>query len=153
VKVLELAQQLKVLRFGQITVAVDGTKVLANASKHSAVSYERAGQMIAQLELEVEQLIVKAEQADSTPLQDGLTIRRKSPGVRNAKRRWPKRVARSKPARRRVTPLSWPSTKRNWPGAPPGKNAARKWAANHRKPRRPNRGRETNITSPIPKAG
>jgi hypothetical protein len=30
--------------------------------------------MIAQLELEVEQLIVKAEQADSTPLQDGLTI-------------------------------------------------------------------------------
>ena len=74
VQVLQLAQQLKVLQVGQITVAVDGTKVLANASKHSAVSYERAGQMIAQLELEVEQLIVKAEQADSTPLQDGLTI-------------------------------------------------------------------------------
>jgi len=33
-----------------------------------------AGQMIAQLELEVGQLIAKAEQADSTPLQDGLTI-------------------------------------------------------------------------------
>jgi transposase len=74
VKVLQLAQQLKVLQIGQITVAVDGTKVLANASKHSAVSYERAGQMIAQLELEVGQLIAKAEQADSTPLQDGLTI-------------------------------------------------------------------------------
>jgi len=42
--VLQLAQQLKVLQVGQITVAVDGTKVLANASKHSAVSYERAGQ-------------------------------------------------------------------------------------------------------------
>jgi len=55
-------------------VALDGTKVLANASKHSAVSYERAGQMIAQLALEVEQLIAKAEQADSTPLQDGLTL-------------------------------------------------------------------------------
>jgi transposase len=74
VKVLQLAQQLKVLQVGQITVAVDGTKILANASKHSAVSYERAGQMIAQLELEVQQLVAKAEQADSTPLQDGLTI-------------------------------------------------------------------------------
>lgn len=74
VKVLQLAQQLKVLQVGQITVAVDGTKVLANASKHSAVSYERAGQMIEQLELEVKQLVAKAEQADSAPLQDGLTI-------------------------------------------------------------------------------
>ena len=74
VKVLQLAQQLKVLQVGQITVAVDGTKVLANASKHAAVSYERAGQMIKQLELEVQQLVAKAEQADSTPLQNGSTI-------------------------------------------------------------------------------
>jgi transposase len=74
VKVLELAQELKVLQVGQITVAVDGTKVLANASKHSAVSYERAGQMIEQLETEVQQLVAKAEQADSTPLQEGLSI-------------------------------------------------------------------------------
>jgi transposase len=74
VKVLQLAQELQVLQVGQITVAVDGTKVLANASKHSAVSYQRAGQMIAQLEMEVQQLVAKAEQADSTPLQDGLSI-------------------------------------------------------------------------------
>ena len=74
VKVLQLAQQLQVLKFGQLTVAADGTKVLANASKHSAVSYERAGTLIAQLELEVQQLLTKAEQADATPLQDGLTI-------------------------------------------------------------------------------
>ena len=74
VKVLQLAQQLKVLQVGQITVAVDGTKVLASASKHSAVSYQRAGQMIEQLEMEVKQLVAKAEQADSTPLQDGLSI-------------------------------------------------------------------------------
>jgi len=56
------------------TVAIDGTKVLANASKHSAVSYERAGEMIQELNLEVAQLLAKAEAADSTPLQDGLTI-------------------------------------------------------------------------------
>jgi transposase len=74
VQVLQLAQQLKVLKVGQLTVAADGTKVLANASKHSAVSYPRAGEMIAQLELEVQQLLAKAEQADATPLQDGLTI-------------------------------------------------------------------------------
>jgi transposase len=74
VKVLQLAQQLKVLRLGQLTVAADGTKVLANASKHNAVSYERAGDLSAQLELEVQQLLAKAEQADATPLQDGLTI-------------------------------------------------------------------------------
>jgi len=74
VKVLQLAQQLKLLKFGQLTVAADGTKVQANASKHSAVSYQRAGEMMAQLELEVQQLLAKAEQADATPLQDGLSI-------------------------------------------------------------------------------
>ena len=74
VRVLQLAQELKLLRVGQVTVAVDGTKILANASKHAAVSYERAGQMIEQLESEVAQLMGKAEEADSTPLEDGLTI-------------------------------------------------------------------------------
>lgn len=74
VKVLQLAQELKLLKFGQITVATDGTKVLANASKHSAVSYQRAGELIERLDNEVKQLMAKAEQADSTPLQDGLSI-------------------------------------------------------------------------------
>ena len=74
VRVLELAQALKFLQVGQITVAVDGTKVLANASKHAAVSYEHAGKTIQQLDLEVKDLLAKAEQADSTPLEDGLTI-------------------------------------------------------------------------------
>src|SRR5271170_3507104 len=74
VRVLELAQALNFLQVGQITVAVDGTKVLANASKHAAVSYEHAGKTIQQLDLEVKELLAKAEQADSTPLEDGLTI-------------------------------------------------------------------------------
>jgi transposase len=74
VRVLELAQALKFLQVGQIAVAVDGTKVLANASKHAAVSYERAGKTIQQLELEVKELLAKAEQADSTPREEGLTI-------------------------------------------------------------------------------
>jgi transposase len=74
VRVLEMAQALKFLQVGQITVAVDGTKVMAHASKHSAVSYEHAGKTIEQLDLEVKELMAKAEQADSTPLQDGLSI-------------------------------------------------------------------------------
>jgi transposase len=74
VRVLELAQELKLLQVGQITVAVDGTKVLANASKHAAVSYEHAGKGIEQLDLEIKELLAKAEQADSTPLEEGLSI-------------------------------------------------------------------------------
>ena len=42
-QVLELAARSGVLKVGGITVAIDGTKILANASKHSAVSYEHAG--------------------------------------------------------------------------------------------------------------
>lgn len=74
VQVLEMARELKLLKFGQLTLAADGTKVLANASKHSAVSYQRAGEQIELLRQEVDQLLAKAEQADSAPLQDGLTI-------------------------------------------------------------------------------
>ena len=74
VKVLPWAQALKLLRVGQLTTAVEGTKILANASKHAAVSYGRAGKQIEQIELEVQQLLEKAEQADSPPLQEGLNI-------------------------------------------------------------------------------
>jgi len=65
---------LKLLKFGQLTLAAHGTKVLANASKHSAVSYQRDGEQIELLRQEVDQLLAKAEQADRAPLQDGLTI-------------------------------------------------------------------------------
>ena len=55
-------------------ISVDGTKIKANASKHSAVSYKRAGELIEILKEEVKELVKKAEGADSTPLDDGLTI-------------------------------------------------------------------------------
>ena len=74
VRVLELAQALKFLQVGQITVAVDGTKVLANASKHAAVSYQHAAKTVQQLDIEIKELLAKAEQADSTPLEEGLSI-------------------------------------------------------------------------------
>ena len=73
VKVLAMAAELGALKkVGSISV--DGTKIHANASKHSAVSYKRAGEMIELLQGEVETLVKKAEDADSTPLDDGLSI-------------------------------------------------------------------------------
>ena len=73
VKVLMLAQELGYLKkVGG--VSIDGTKIKANASKHSAVSYKRAGEMLEQLELQIEELTRKAEEVDSTPLDDGLTL-------------------------------------------------------------------------------
>lgn len=73
-QVLELSAQCGVLKVGGITVAIDGTKVLASASKHAAVSHARAGELMQELDLEIEQLLRKAEDADSTPLEDGLSI-------------------------------------------------------------------------------
>jgi transposase len=74
VRVLELAAHCGVLQVAGITVAIDGTKVLANASKHAATSHGRAGATLRQLDLEVAELLAKADQADATPLHDGLTV-------------------------------------------------------------------------------
>src|SRR5881409_1553740 len=72
VSVLQLAQQLHLTKVG--TVSVDGTKIQANASKHAAVSYQRAGEMIAQLELEVKDLLERAQQAEAREAQETLDI-------------------------------------------------------------------------------
>jgi len=73
VKVLEYAREMGVLakRGG---VSVDGTKIGANASKHAAVSHGRAGEMIAELESEVQTLMVMAEQADREVRAETLKI-------------------------------------------------------------------------------
>ena len=47
VKVLLLAREMGVLKMG--TVALDGPKIHANASRHSALSYEHAGKIEARL--------------------------------------------------------------------------------------------------------
>ena len=56
------------------TISIDGTKIHANASKHAAVSYARAGEMIAQLELEVQELMSRAQQAESQETKDALDL-------------------------------------------------------------------------------
>ena len=72
VEVLKLAREMGVLKMG--TVALDGTKIHANASRHSALSYEHAGKIEAQLKAEVAKLLAKAEAADQADVPDGMSI-------------------------------------------------------------------------------
>src|SRR4249919_1227454 len=72
VQVLLLAREMGMLKLG--TLGLDGTKVHANASKHSALSYEHAGKIEAQLKAEVAELLAKAEAADRADLPDGMSI-------------------------------------------------------------------------------
>lgn len=72
VQVLLLAREAGVLRLG--TVALDGTKIHANASRHGALSYEHAAKLEAQLRAEVAELMALAEAADQADLPDGLSV-------------------------------------------------------------------------------
>jgi transposase len=72
VQVLSVAREMGVLKMG--TVALDGTKIHANASRHSALSYEHAGKIEAQLQAEVADLMAKAEAADQADVPDGMAI-------------------------------------------------------------------------------
>ena len=73
-QVLECAARTQVFKVGDITLAIDGTKIKANASKHSAMSHGHALEQMQLLEEQIAELVAKAENADSTPLQDGLSI-------------------------------------------------------------------------------
>lgn len=72
VQVLGLAREMGVLKLG--TVALDGTKIHANASRHSALSWEYASKIEAQLQAEVAKLMVQAEAADHGDVPDGMNI-------------------------------------------------------------------------------
>lgn len=72
VQVLLLAREMKLMKLGRI--ALDGTKVKANASKHKALSYAHAKKIEAQLKAEVSALTAQAEAADQTPVADGMDV-------------------------------------------------------------------------------
>jgi transposase len=72
VEVLQLARTMGMLKLG--TVALDGTKVHANASRHGALSYGHAKKIEKQLKKEVHQLLRLAEQADGVNTPDGMSI-------------------------------------------------------------------------------
>ena len=62
-QVLRLAREMGAPHLGR--VALDGSKVKANASKHKAMSYKRMGETQRQLRAEVAQLLAQAEAADT----------------------------------------------------------------------------------------
>ncbi len=63
VQVLALCAQAGLVRLGR--VALDGTKLRASASKHKAMSYDRMGPRIEELEAQVAAMLAEAEAADA----------------------------------------------------------------------------------------
>jgi transposase len=72
VQVLEMATEMKLLKLG--TVCLDGTKIQANASRHSALSHGHIVKLAAQLKQEVQQLLALAEDADTANTPDGMSL-------------------------------------------------------------------------------
>ena len=62
-QVLKIALEAGAMKLGR--VALDGTKIKANASKHKAMSYERMQEKDKQIRAEVKQLLEQAEAADA----------------------------------------------------------------------------------------
>jgi transposase/IS5 family transposase len=72
VQVLHVARENQLSRFG--TVSLDGTKIHANASRHSALSYGHAEKIEAHLKAEVQELLALAEAADQSSVPDGVSL-------------------------------------------------------------------------------
>ena len=62
-QVLRLCEAAGLVKLGH--VALDGTKIKANASKHKAMSYERMKKREAELQAEVARMLAAAEAADA----------------------------------------------------------------------------------------
>ena len=72
VQVLELAREMKLLKLGN--VCLDGTKVHANASRHSALSHGHIEKLEIQLKAEVQELLTLAEKADQADVPEGVDL-------------------------------------------------------------------------------
>lgn len=72
VQVLMLAREMGMLKVGKISV--DGSKVKANASKHSALSWGHMKKIEQQLQQEIAQLMALAETEDRRKIPDGMDV-------------------------------------------------------------------------------
>jgi transposase len=72
VEVLQVARENQLSSFGR--VSLDGTKIHANASRHSALSYGHAEAIEAQLKAEVQELLALAAEADGANVPDGMGV-------------------------------------------------------------------------------
>ncbi|MBE7526299.1 MAG: IS1182 family transposase [Burkholderiales bacterium] len=72
VQVLQVACEMQLLKLG--TISLDGSKIHANASRHSALSYGHIDKLEPQLRQEVQQLLMQAEQADQSAVPDSMEL-------------------------------------------------------------------------------
>lgn len=72
VQVLILAREMGMLKLGKI--AVDGSKIKANASRHGALSWGHLKKIEAQLRQEVKQMMALAESEDRKQVPDGMDV-------------------------------------------------------------------------------
>ena len=63
VQVVKLAREMGLVKLG--TVAIDGTKIKANASRHKAMSYERMQQAEQELKAQIDALMERARSTDA----------------------------------------------------------------------------------------
>jgi transposase len=68
VQVVKLAGEMGLVKLG--TVAIDGTKIKANASRHKAMSYERMQQTEAELKAQIDALLERAKTADAAEAEE-----------------------------------------------------------------------------------
>ena len=72
VQVLQVARENQLSKFG--TVSLDGSKIHANASRHSALSHGHIEKIEAQLKAEVQEMLGLAEAADQSSVPDGVSL-------------------------------------------------------------------------------
>ncbi|MEO6421410.1 MAG: IS1182 family transposase [Candidatus Nitrotoga sp.] len=72
VQILLIARTMGVLKLGNI--ALDGSKIKANASRHSALSYGHITKLEQQLKGEVTKLLALAEAADNEKIPNGMNL-------------------------------------------------------------------------------
>ena len=68
VQVVKLAGEMGLVKLG--TVAIDGTKLKANASRHRAMSYERMQQAEVELKAQIDALLERAKSTDASEVEE-----------------------------------------------------------------------------------
>ena len=68
VQVVKLAREMGLVKLG--TVAIDGTKLKANASRHKAMSYERMKQAEAEIKTQIDALLARAKSTDEAEVNE-----------------------------------------------------------------------------------
>ena len=132
-QVLQISFEAGKMKLGR--VALDGSKVKANASKHKAMSYGQMEEEQKRLRAEVKRLLEQAEAADAEE-DAGYGRDRRGEDV-------PAELARRESRLHRIR-----EGKKAWKS---GRGRRQKRRANRRK--RPSRRKRINITSPIPSRG